>query len=96
MKTNETRQFSASVIGTNNPAASVTWRVTPNSNGSAGNMAPNTSINANGLLRVAPNEWATHLYVFATSTVDTLITAMATVTITNNNSNSGPNQGQGN
>jgi hypothetical protein len=92
-RTNTTVQFSATVTGTNYSGNSVTWRVSPNADGT-GEMAPRTTISANGLLTVAPNEWATHLYVFAISTVDPTKFSMAVVTITNNNSNQGSNQGR--
>jgi hypothetical protein len=92
-RTNTTVQFSATVTGTNNPGNTVTWRVSPNANGT-GEMAPRTTISANGLLTVAPNEWATTLYVFATSTVDPTKYGIAVVTISNNNSNQGSNQGR--
>jgi len=59
----ETKEFSAIVYGTNNPAQTVTWTVT---GGGAG-----TSINSSGVLIVASNESATRLTVRATSTVDT-------------------------
>ncbi|MDR0321135.1 MAG: hypothetical protein LBI28_06505 [Treponema sp.] len=92
-RTNTTVQLSASVTGANNPANTVTWRVSSNPDGT-GDIAPRTTVNANGLLTVAPNEWSTILYVTATSTVDPTKYGMAAVTITNNNSNQGSNQGR--
>jgi hypothetical protein len=80
------------VTGSNNPSSAVTWRVGPTTSGS-GNMAPGTSINSNGLLTVAPNEWATTLYVVATSTADPSRSGSAAVTVRNNNPNQGSNQG---
>jgi len=90
--TNRTVQFSATVTGTNNPNNAVTWRVSSDAAGT-GAVANRTSISANGLLTVAPNEWATTLYVFATSSADASKTGSAIVTITNNNQNQGPNRG---
>jgi hypothetical protein len=92
-RTNTTVQFNAAVTGSNNPGNTVTWKVSSNSNGT-GEIAPRTTINANGLLTVAPNEWSTTLYVFAISTVDPTKSGVAVVTITNNNSNQGSNQGR--
>jgi hypothetical protein len=92
-RTNTTVQFSATVVGTNNPGSTVTWRVSPNADGT-GEMAPRTTISANGLLTVAPNEWAPTLYVFAISTVDPTKYGIAVVIISNNNSNQGSNQGR--
>ncbi|MCL2705849.1 MAG: hypothetical protein FWE72_06545 [Spirochaetaceae bacterium] len=92
-KTNTTVQFNAAVTGTNNPSNAVTWKVSSNPAGT-GTVAPGTSVSASGLLKVAPNEWATTLYVFATSVVDPNKSASAAVTITNNTGNQGSNQGQ--
>lgn len=69
-----TQQFMASVIGTNNPAQTVTWTVT---GGKAG-----TSISNTGLLTVAADETAATLTVGATSTADTSKSGTATVTVT--------------
>jgi hypothetical protein len=91
-KTNTTVQLGAAVTGTNNPGSAVTWKVSSNATGT-GEIAPRTTINASGLLTVAPNEWSPTLYVFATSTVDPTKYGIAVVTITNNNDNSGSNQG---
>jgi uncharacterized protein YjdB len=92
-RTNTVLQFSAAVTGTNNPDTTVTWRVSSNSAGT-GVVAPRTTINSNGLLRVAPNEWSPFLYVFAVSTVDSSKSGSAVVRITNNNENQGDNQGR--
>jgi len=64
-----TVQFSAAVTGNNNPANTVTWRVSTNASGT-GAVTPGTNINANGLLTVSANETSTTLYVIAASTVD--------------------------
>jgi len=69
----ETRQFTATVTGTNNPDQAVTWTV---SGGGTG-----TSINANGLLTVAFVETSSSLTVKATSTVDTGKSGTAAVTV---------------
>jgi len=68
-----TQQFSARVIGTNDPAQTVTWEVT---GGVAG-----TSI-TDGLLTVASDETAESLTITATSTVNTGIYGTAAVTVT--------------
>ena len=67
-----TRQFSATVDGTNNPAQTVTWSVT---GGGAG-----TTI-VDGLLTVAADETANTLTVTATSTIDSTQFGTATVTV---------------
>ena len=92
-QTNRTVQLSAAVSGTNNPGTSVTWSVSSNSSGT-GEVAPRTTVSANGLLNVAPNEWSPTLYVFATSTVDPTKRGVAVVTVTNANPNQGSNQGR--
>ncbi|MCL2276425.1 MAG: Ig-like domain-containing protein [Treponema sp.] len=92
MTTNSSYQFSAIVRGDNNPASTVTWSVSSNAAGT-GSIAPGTTISASGRLTVAPNEWNTHLYVFARSTVNNAIVGTAIITITNNNANQGSNQG---
>jgi hypothetical protein len=74
-------------------STAVTWRVSSNASGT-GAVAPRTTINANGLLTVAPNEWSPTLYVFATSAADPTKTGIATVTVRNNNENQGQNQGR--
>ena len=57
-------KFSASVTGTNNPAQTVTWRV-------SGASDPDTAITANGELTIGCVEYSASLEVTATSTVDT-------------------------
>jgi uncharacterized protein YjdB len=84
--TNRTIQFNASITGSGNPSNAVTWRV-------SGGRAPRTTINNNGLLTVAPNEWAATLTVTATSVADTSKSASAIVTVTNNNPDQSGNQG---
>jgi len=81
--TNRTVQFSAMVMGANNPSTTVTWSVSRNADGT-GAVTSGTSINANGLLTVAANESATILYVRATSTVNTSIFGLSAVTISSN------------
>jgi uncharacterized repeat protein (TIGR02543 family) len=67
-------QFSATVIGDNNPPQTVSWTVTGGGDG--------TSINSAGVLTVADNETAGSLIVTATSTFDTTKKATANVTLT--------------
>lgn len=70
-----TRQFTASVTGTNNPATTVTWSLT-------GNSHAGTTISSAGLLTVHAEEaTSSSLTVRATSTVNTGISGTATVTI---------------
>jgi uncharacterized protein YjdB len=64
-----TRQFNASVTGTNNPDNAVTWEVSSNAAGN-GAVTSGTRIDGNGLLTVAANETLSVLYVRATSIVD--------------------------
>jgi hypothetical protein len=68
-----TRQFTAGVSGSNNPAQAVTWTVEGGGEG--------TGISDTGLLTVAANETAASLTVRATSTVDTAKSGTATVTV---------------
>jgi hypothetical protein len=71
----ETKQFTATVKGENDPEQTVTWEVTGGGTG--------TSINSSsGLLTVAAGETASKLTVKATSTVDTSKSGTATVTVT--------------
>jgi hypothetical protein len=70
----KTRQFTATVKGTNNPATTVTWTVEGGVTG--------TVIGSNGLLTVADAESAATLIVRATSTVDATKSGMARVTVT--------------
>ncbi|MCL2443712.1 MAG: Ig-like domain-containing protein, partial [Treponema sp.] len=70
----QTRQFSAQVTGTNNPATTVTWSV-------SGTLS---SITNTGLLTVSASETAgTTLTITATSTQDTSKSDTATVTVQN-------------
>jgi hypothetical protein len=71
----------ATVTGTNNPATTVTWRVSSNAAGT-GAVRAGTTINANGLLTVASNETATTLHVIATSTADPGRSGSTTVRVT--------------
>ena len=66
------RQFIATVTGTNNPSPTVTWTVT----------STLSTIDTLGVLTVAANETASALTVTATSTVDTSKSGTASVTIT--------------
>ena len=92
-QTNRTHQLTAAVTGTNNPGTGVTWRVGSNPDGT-GAVANRTTVSANGLLNVAPNEWNPTLYVIATSAADTAKRGVTVVTVTNANPNQGPNQGR--
>lgn len=68
-----TKQFSATVEGTNNPSQNVTWSV---------NSTSGSSISTSGLLTVVAGETAATLTVTATSTVDNTKSGTATVTVT--------------
>jgi hypothetical protein len=70
-------QFSASVSGNNSPPNTVTWKV------SAGTSAvtAGTSIDSNGMLRVASDEAAATLFITATSTINTAKSGAITVVI---------------
>ena len=81
--TNRTVQFTAAVAGTNNPNTAVTWKVSSNAAGT-GAVASRTTISANGLLTIAPNESAITLYVTATSVADPAKSGSTTVTVSNN------------
>jgi hypothetical protein len=70
-----TRQFTASVTGTNSPAQIVTWTI------ETSGKAPETSINRDGLLTVALNETLSTLTVKAASTVDDTQYDTATVDV---------------
>jgi len=72
----QTQQFSAVVIGTNNPPQDVNWMVVGSNN-------PNTNINGSGLLSVASDETANILMVIATSAFDPTKNGSASVTVTN-------------
>lgn len=80
------QQFNATVIGTNNPAQTVTWSV-------YGNISNGTSINSSGVLTTASNETAGTLTVKATSTVDTGKSGTATVTVKASGSGDGSGSG---
>jgi len=69
-----TRQFSATVVGINNPPQTVTWEL-------SGATDSGTSINNNGLLRVASGEGTTALIVKAVSTFDNHKIGTATVAV---------------
>jgi len=70
----QTRQFTATVIGTNNPPQAVTWEL-------SGGAERGTVISSSGLLQVAVNETATALTVRAISTLDTQKSGTATVAV---------------
>ncbi|MDR0321133.1 MAG: hypothetical protein LBI28_06495 [Treponema sp.] len=73
-------QFVARVEGYNYPEHTVIWRVSSNASGT-GAVAFGTNINENGLLRVASNERATVLYVFATSIIDLRVSGSTFITV---------------
>ena len=73
----KTRQFSATVAGTNSPAQTVTWTVAA----VGGTKAEGTAISTTGLLTVDADETTATLTVTATSTVDTAQSGTAAVTI---------------
>jgi hypothetical protein len=70
-----TRQFSATVNGTNSPAQTVTWSIVEAGKNSG------TTINSSGLLTVSASETLTSLTVRATSTIDTSKSGTAAVTV---------------
>lgn len=70
----KTKQFKASVTGTNSPAQTVTWKI-------IGKKNKNTSISKKGLLKIAVNEKAKTIKVRAVSTVNTKKYATATITV---------------
>jgi hypothetical protein len=70
-----TQRFTATVTGTNNPAQTVTWSVTGNTN-------RGTGITTDGLLIVAAGENAAALTVKATSKLDNTQSDTAIVTVT--------------
>jgi len=72
----KTQSFSATVIGTNNPAQTVTWSIDQT------NKHSGTTINSNGLLTVSPSETLSTLTVRSTSTVDATKSGEATVSLT--------------
>jgi len=69
-----TQKFNANVAGINIPDKSVTWTV-------IGSTNADTSISADGVLTVAPNESRTELTVQATSVFNPQFSAKAVVTI---------------
>jgi len=83
-----TQQFTANVLGENNPPQGVTWSI------DGITSSPVTHITQYGVLHVAPNETATSLTIRATSTANTAISGTATVTITNDPTNSATIGGQ--
>ena len=68
-----TKQFSASVTGTNNPAKTVKWLLL--------GASPGTSINDKGILTVGVNQTPGSLTVKAVSTVDSSKSGTAVVTV---------------
>ncbi|GHV24666.1 hypothetical protein FACS1894176_01480 [Bacteroidia bacterium] len=68
----QTKQFTAEVTGTNNPATTVNWTV---------EGATDSNISTSGLLSVGSNETAPTLTVRATSTVDPSKSGTASVTV---------------
>ncbi|MCL2792606.1 MAG: hypothetical protein FWD87_05905 [Spirochaetaceae bacterium] len=80
LRSGSSLQFTASVMGTNNPANIVTWRVSSNIAGT-GAVTAGTNINANGLLTIAPNETMTTLFITATSVANPAISGNASVSV---------------
>lgn len=74
-----TRQFTAEVIGTNNPSQDVTWSIYQDS----ANLHMGTEISSIGYLTVASNEPRTTLTIRATSVLNPAIFGSATVTMVN-------------
>ena len=72
-----TKDFTATVTGTHNPATTVTWTV------EGAGKAAGTTIDSTGKLTIAADEPLTSLTVRATSTVDSTKSGTATVTVTN-------------
>ena len=70
----ETKQFTATVTGTNDPDTTVTWTV-------SGAVSSGTSVDASGLLTVGSDETGGTLTVTATSNQDSTKSASATVTV---------------
>jgi hypothetical protein len=73
VRSGATQNFSAVVLGTNNPSQNVIWSV---ENGTSG-----TNISSAGVLTVAANETAASLTVRATSALNTNFSGVATVTV---------------
>ncbi|MDD3417309.1 MAG: Ig-like domain-containing protein, partial [Lachnospiraceae bacterium] len=80
IKKGNNKIFSAIVIGTNNPAKTVIWKVT-------GNKSARTSIDSQGLLTVGRGETAGKLMVTATSTADSTKSGNAAIKLINSNDN---------
>jgi len=72
-------QFSAEVIGTNNPAQTVTWSVITHTGST---IRQSTSVDAGGLLTVAGDEDTPYLTVIAKSTIDDTKSGWLTVSTT--------------
>ena len=72
------QDFTATVLGTNNPPQTVTWTVTTFP---GVGIAPGTTISSDGRLTVAANETATTLTVRATSTHDTSVSGTASIIV---------------
>ena len=75
VKKGESQTFTATVIGTNDPALTVSWSIIETGKNAA------TTINADGMLVVAAAENLTSLTVKATSTMDNTKSGTASVTI---------------
>jgi len=75
VSTGQTKQFTATVHGVNNPPTTVLWLVT-------GENSNETTIDNTGLLSVASDETALELVVTATSVYDPTKSDFASVTIT--------------
>jgi len=80
IRAGDTFQFSALVTGTYEPDTTVTWKVSANPSGTE-LVANETTINSNGILKVANNEKWPILYVIATSTYDNTKSGNAHVNI---------------
>ncbi|MFF2484676.1 S-layer homology domain-containing protein [Paenibacillus sp. NPDC058071] len=85
----KTESFRAVVIGSYNPAQTVTWSVD-------GNNSANTSISTDGVLVVGADETASNLTITATSTVDRTKSGTALVTVSRTNTGNDGNGGGGN
>jgi len=73
---NQQQQFSATVIGTNNPPQTVTWSV------EGSNISAGTTISATGLLTIAPDQAAGTLTIRAISTHTITVSGTAITTVT--------------
>lgn len=74
MKAGASKTFGVSVVGTGNPAQTVTWSV-------EGAKDTDTKIDSTGKLQISENETAENLTVKAVSTVDTSKTATAAIKV---------------